>query len=142
MSKLNDMLKNHTKAMDEITATRIKKQEEFKRRQAAAWEEIKQNNLERDLALSQFRLEVGRLSRGTQEVDVFEQLVMATEVIKNPRRQVTVLGVGNTTCIKGLKRTELVCEDGVVRVITYRGNLKEAVPTGKITLIDINEDIN
>ena len=142
MSKLSDMLKNHTKAMDEIAATRIQKQEEFKRRQAAAWEEIRANNKERDLALSQFRLEVGRLNRGTKALDPFEELLMATEVIKNPRRKVQITGVGNTTCIRGLKRTVLICADGIDRVLTYRGNLKDALPEGTITLIDISEDIN
>ena len=142
MSKLSDMLKNHTKAMDEIAATRIQKQEEFKRRQAAAWEEIEKNNVERDIALQQFRLEVGRLSRGTKVLDPFEELLMATEVIRNPRRTVKIVGVKTATCIRGLKRAELICADGVNRVITYQGKLADAVPNGTVTLIDINEGIN
>lgn len=95
------------------------------------------------LAMAQFRLEVGRLSRGvTEEPDVFEQLVAATEVIKNPRRTVKVLGVKTATCIRGLKRAELICADGVNRIITYRGKLSDAVPNGTVTLIDISEDMN
>ena len=74
-------------------------------------------------------------------MDIFEQLLVATNSIKNPRRTVKVLGVKNSTCIRGLKRAELVCADGVNRVIMYRGALADAVPNSTITLIDISDDI-
>ena len=141
MSNLLAMLKEHNEHMDAVNADRKEKNKKFKERQAAAWEEIRANNVERDIALQQFRLEVGRLSRGVKETDVFEELLMATEVIKNPRKIVKVTGVGNTTCIRGLKRTELICSDGFTRVLTYRGKLVDAVPNGSVTLVDISEDM-
>lgn len=143
MSNLLAMLKEHNAHMDAVTNDRIEKNKKFKERQEEAWKQIKANNEERDLAMAQFRLDVGRLSRGdiSEEPDVFEQLVAATEVIKNPMRKVRVTGVRNTTCIRGLKRTVLICADGVDRIITYRGELSDAVPNGTVTLIDISEDM-
>lgn len=144
MSNLLAMLKEHNAHMDAVTNDRIEQNKKFKERQAEAWKQIKANNVERDLAMAQFRLDVGRLSRGeiSEEPDVFEQLVAATDVIKNPMRKVRVTGVRNTTCIRGLKRTVLICADGVDRIITYRGKLSDAVPNGTVTLIDISEDMN
>lgn len=74
-------------------------------------------------------------------MNVFEQLVLATEVIRNPRRSVAITGTGKTTCIRGLKRTEVYCADHIARVVTYRGALIDALPNGTITLIDISEDM-
>lgn len=73
--------------------------------------------------------------------DVFELLVEATVTMANPRRSVQVTGVKRTTCIRGLKNTTLICADGVLRVMTYRGNINDAIPTGSITIIDISEDM-
>ena len=75
-------------------------------------------------------------------MDIFEMLVEATNVIAKPQRLVKVVGVKCTTVIRGLKNTELVCEDGINRVITYRGSLSDAVPTGHIRLIDITSAMN
>lgn len=74
-------------------------------------------------------------------MNIFEQLVFATNVIRNPARVVSIRGTGKTTCIRGLKRTEIHCADNVTRVITYRGALIDACPDGCITLIDISEDM-
>lgn len=74
-------------------------------------------------------------------MNIFEQLLLATEVIKNPRKTVAITGTGKTTCIRGLKRTEVKCADAITRIITYRGALINAVPNGTITLIDISEDM-
>lgn len=143
MSNLLAMLKEHNAHMDAVAAERAINNNNFKERQAEAWKQIEANNKQRDLAMAQFQLDVGRLSRGdiTEQPDVFEKLVAATEVIKNPIRKVRVTGVRNTTCIRGLKRTVLVCADGVDRIITYRGKLADAVPNGTVTLIDISEDM-
>lgn len=143
MSNLLAMLKEHNAHMDAVASERAINNNNFKERQAEAWKQIEANNKQRDLAMAQFRLDVGRLSRGdiSEEPDVFEQLLAATEVIKNPRRTVKIVGVKTATCIRGLKRAELICADGVNRVITYRGKLTDAVPNGTVTLVDISEDM-
>lgn len=71
-------------------------------------------------------------------MDIFEMLLVATA----PVTAVKVIGVRRTTCIKGAKRTTLVCADGVNRVMHYRGSLAEAVPTGHITIMDISDEMN
>ena len=72
-------------------------------------------------------------------MDIFQHLLAATAPINTV--QIKVIGTGRTTCIKGMKRTELLCADSITRVMTYRGSLSAAVPTGYITLIDISEEM-
>lgn len=116
MKTFSEMFKEQNEFMAQQAIRRKASMNELTERQAAARAEMQRNNAKRD---------------------VFEELLMATESLR-PTKLVKVTGTGNTTCIRGLKRTVLFCADGVARVIHYRGVLSEAVPTGHLRLIDIN----
>lgn len=76
--------------------------------------------------------------KGIIEMDIFQELLLAT----TPITKIRVTGVKSTTCIRGAKRTVLVCADNVLRVIHYRGSLAAAVPTGHISVMDITDILN